>query len=184
MSGHRSPREEARRAALDLLAYGRANDWAGYDPYDALNSRLFKLLPFLNFRLARLALTQAVKRSPVNLRPLLLALDVRLELVRLSDQPIRLGARLLSQLPIRQLPCLVQDLRPLAPQNEIAFSTHAMSPESVLALAAELYDAHPPAWMLAIRGCGWEPTGLPTDAARSNLSAAREFLQSWIRNER
>lgn len=72
MSGHRSPREEARRAALDLLAYCRANDWAGYDPYDALNSRVYRALPFLHFRLARLALTQAVKRSPVNLRPLLL----------------------------------------------------------------------------------------------------------------
>ena len=29
-----------------LLAYCRANDWAGYDPYDALNSELFKALPF------------------------------------------------------------------------------------------------------------------------------------------
>ena len=59
-------------AALDLLAYCRARNWAGYDPYDALNSRVFRALPFLNFRLARLALTQGVKRSPVNLRPLLL----------------------------------------------------------------------------------------------------------------
>ena len=58
--------------ALKLMAYCRANNWAGYDPYDALNSRVFKALPFLNFRLARLALTQGVKRCPVNLRPLLL----------------------------------------------------------------------------------------------------------------
>jgi hypothetical protein len=72
VSGHRNPLEEARRAALDLLAYCRANDWAGYDPYDALNSRVFRALPCLDFRLARLALTQGVKRSPVNLRPLLL----------------------------------------------------------------------------------------------------------------
>jgi len=55
-----------------LLAYCRANEWAGYDPYDALNSRVFKALPFLNFKLARLALTQGVKRCPINLRPLLL----------------------------------------------------------------------------------------------------------------
>jgi len=58
--------------ALQLLAYCRANDWAGYDPYDALNSRVFKALPFLNFKLARLALTQGIKRCPLNLRPLLL----------------------------------------------------------------------------------------------------------------
>jgi len=57
---------------LNLLAYCRANEWAGYDPYDALNSRVFKALPFLNFKLARLALTQGVKRCPINLRPLLL----------------------------------------------------------------------------------------------------------------
>lgn len=61
-----------KSTALKLLAYCRANGWAGYDPYDALNSRVFKALPFLNFRLARLALTQGVKRFPVNLRPLLL----------------------------------------------------------------------------------------------------------------
>jgi len=57
---------------LKLLAYCRANEWAGYDPYDALNSQVFKALPFLNFKFARLALTQGVKRCPINLRPLLL----------------------------------------------------------------------------------------------------------------
>ena len=58
--------------ALKLLDYCRANAWAGYDPYDGLNSRVFAALPFLNFRLPRLALTQLLKRSPVNLRTLLL----------------------------------------------------------------------------------------------------------------
>jgi hypothetical protein len=52
-----------------LLAYCQANDWAGYDPYDALNSRLFTALPFLNSRLPALVLTQALKRSPINIRP-------------------------------------------------------------------------------------------------------------------
>jgi hypothetical protein len=62
----------ARTTVRTLLDYCRAENWAGYDPYYALNSRIFKALPFLNFKFARLALTQAVKRSPVNLRPLLL----------------------------------------------------------------------------------------------------------------
>ena len=53
-----------------LVAYCRANDWAGYDPYDAMNSKLFKALPFLNSRIPRIALTQALKRSPVNIRGL------------------------------------------------------------------------------------------------------------------
>ena len=62
----------AKDATLKLLAYCRENDWAGYDPYDALNSKIFKVLPFLNARLPRLALTQTLKRCPFNLRPLLL----------------------------------------------------------------------------------------------------------------
>ncbi len=63
---------DAGQAALDLLAYCRERGWAGRDPYDALNSRWLKFLPFLDFKLFRLAMTQAVKRSPINLRPLLL----------------------------------------------------------------------------------------------------------------
>ncbi len=74
--------------------------------------------------------------------------------------------------------------RPLVPQDKIAFSTHAMSPESVLALAAELYDAHPPAWLLAIRGESWEPNEAPTAAAQAHMAVAREFLQMWLRNRR
>ena len=57
-----------KTTALALLNYCRSNDWAGYDPYDALNSRLFEWLPFLNSKLPRLCLTQALKRSPINLR--------------------------------------------------------------------------------------------------------------------
>src|SRR5437016_4260017 len=60
--------EDAQAAALKLLAYCRANDWAGYDPYDALNSRVFTALPFLNSKLPRIILTQAAKRSPINIR--------------------------------------------------------------------------------------------------------------------
>jgi hypothetical protein len=62
----------AEAAILKLLAYCQANDWAGYDPYDAVNSRTFAVLPFLNSRLPRLVLTQALKRSPVNIRRLML----------------------------------------------------------------------------------------------------------------
>jgi hypothetical protein len=57
---------------LKLLVYCRANDWAGYDPYDALNSKIFKLLPLLNFRVPRLVVTQVLKRSPINVRRLVL----------------------------------------------------------------------------------------------------------------
>src|SRR5260370_18495473 len=49
----------------------QANDWAGYDPYDSTNSKIFAALPFLNARIPRLVLTQALKRSPINFRHLL-----------------------------------------------------------------------------------------------------------------
>lgn len=71
-NGNRKDLTIMKDITLELLAYCRANEWAGYDPYDALNSRVFKALPFLDFKLARLALTQGVKRCPINLRPLLL----------------------------------------------------------------------------------------------------------------
>lgn len=63
-----SVRDVTRR----LLDYCAGNDWAGCDPYDALNSRLFRLLPFLDFKAFRLALTQTLKRSPINFRPFFL----------------------------------------------------------------------------------------------------------------
>jgi hypothetical protein len=63
--------ERAEVALLKLLAHCRSKEWAGYDPYDALNSRMLAALPVLDSRIPRLALTQALKRSPLNLRPLL-----------------------------------------------------------------------------------------------------------------
>lgn len=62
---------ELSTALLKLLEFCRANDWAGYDPYDALNSALLEVLPFLNSRIPRIILTQALKRSPFNIRPFL-----------------------------------------------------------------------------------------------------------------
>ena len=68
---HSDPRQLCRDAALRLLGYCRQNHWAGDDPYDALSSPLFQLIPALNTKLPRLLFTQALKRSPVNLRRLL-----------------------------------------------------------------------------------------------------------------
>ena len=57
--------------AFSLLNYCQQNNWAGYDPYDALNSRVFNLTPFSGSRICRIAITQIMKRLPVNIRPLL-----------------------------------------------------------------------------------------------------------------
>jgi hypothetical protein len=65
-------REELEAVYESARAWGRAHDYAGHDPFDALNSRLFQSTPFKHSRLARLAWTQGLKRSPVNLRRLAL----------------------------------------------------------------------------------------------------------------
>jgi hypothetical protein len=51
-----------------LLDYCRSENWKGYDPYDALNSPLCRLMP--NSKYLRIAWTQLVKRSPINFRPI------------------------------------------------------------------------------------------------------------------
>lgn len=56
---------------LRLLDYCRKNEWSGYEPYDALNSSIVASLPILDSHIPRLVLTQFLKRSPVNIRPLL-----------------------------------------------------------------------------------------------------------------
>ena len=55
-----------------LLAWCRKHDFAGHDPFDALNSRLFQATPLANSRAARLLWTQLLKRSPADLRGLAL----------------------------------------------------------------------------------------------------------------
>jgi hypothetical protein len=65
-------REELETVYESLHAWCRARGYAGHDPFDALNSRLFQSTPLRRSRLARLAWTQLFKRSPVNLRALAL----------------------------------------------------------------------------------------------------------------
>ncbi len=55
-----------------LYAWCAARGFAGFDPFDGLNSRVFQATPLRNYLLPRLLFTQLVKRSAVNLRSLLL----------------------------------------------------------------------------------------------------------------
>jgi hypothetical protein len=57
-------------AVAGVRAWGEARDWRGYDPYDGLNSPLAPVLS-LGIPLGRRFVTQAVKLSPINLRPVL-----------------------------------------------------------------------------------------------------------------
>jgi hypothetical protein len=60
---------EIESAYEKLKEWCRVRDYAGHDPFDALNSRLFQSIPLVrSSRAARLLWTQALKRSPLNLR--------------------------------------------------------------------------------------------------------------------
>lgn len=54
-----------------LYAFCEGEGFAGWDPFDGLESRFFRLLPFRKRKIVRQAWLQFVKRSPVNLRPVL-----------------------------------------------------------------------------------------------------------------
>ena len=54
----------------ELLSWCRQHDFAGHDPFDALNSRLFQATPLAQSRNARFIWTQLVKRSPADVRAL------------------------------------------------------------------------------------------------------------------
>lgn len=55
-----------------LKTYCEAENFVGWDPYDGLNSKVFKATPLKHWELARLAWIQGFKRSPINFRKLLL----------------------------------------------------------------------------------------------------------------
>ncbi|MBN1498397.1 MAG: hydrogenase maturation protease [Spirochaetes bacterium] len=68
----------------------------------------------------------------------------------------------------------------LEPANEITFTTHSVSPASVLALCHEMYGIAARAYVLAIRGYGWEFMEKLTPVAEKNLEQAYQFLKDKI----
>jgi hypothetical protein len=70
MTTHQTDSSELELAFERLHAWCQERGYAGHDPFDALNSRLFQATPLRNSRAARLVWTQAFKRSPFNLRGL------------------------------------------------------------------------------------------------------------------
>jgi hydrogenase maturation protease len=73
-------------------------------------------------------------------------------------------------------PALVE----IGPSADIAFTTHEMSPASVLALCHELFGRIPRAFLLAIRGYDWEMGEGLSDRARANLAKAAEVLRRFL----
>lgn len=69
----------------------------------------------------------------------------------------------------------------IQPSGEIAFTTHAMSPHSVIALCEDVYHKLPPAYIMAIRGYEWDMEMPMTQKARENLDNAFLFLTNHIK---
>jgi hydrogenase maturation protease len=74
-------------------------------------------------------------------------------------------------------PC---SLERISAARDASFTTHAMSPQAVLKVYADIDDNEPPpCWLLAIRGERFELGQDITEAARNNLVAALEQAAHW-----
>jgi len=64
--------QEIKVSFEKLKAYCEHEKYSGWDPFDGLNSKVFKFLPFKYSRICRILWIQFFKRSPINLRKILL----------------------------------------------------------------------------------------------------------------
>lgn len=67
------------------------------------------------------------------------------------------------------------------PARDASFTSHAMSPESVLQVFRDLHHAQPPpCTLLAIRGSDFELGEPPGTSAQANLALALAWGQRWL----
>ena len=73
------------------------------------------------------------------------------------------------------------DFKPLKAGNPTSFSTHSVSPQAVLRLAEDLFQAQTRAYLLGITGFEFvEIQEKLTDMASANLDHAEEFISDWL----
>ena len=71
--------------------------------------------------------------------------------------------------------------RRVTPGQDMSFSTHAVEPEAVLALAERLFHARPEAYALGIRGYQFDAFGEEiSERARRNLDHAADFFRALV----
>jgi len=70
----------------------------------------------------------------------------------------------------------------LAPAFDVAFSSHLVKPETLLAIAEQYYGKSPEAYLVGIRGYEFEFLEGLTDHARSNLAQAMVLIRHRISN--
>lgn len=72
----------------------------------------------------------------------------------------------------------------ISPQREFTLSTHAVSPEMVLGMAVDFFNAQTDAYILGIRGYSFEMfTEHLSEKATGNLHRAVAFLVSVLRSQ-
>jgi hydrogenase maturation protease len=69
----------------------------------------------------------------------------------------------------------------LAPARDTTFTTHAMSPSSVMQVYRDLHHSEPPpCTLLAISGTQFELGEPPSQSALDNLAAALDWAGQWL----
>lgn len=68
----------------------------------------------------------------------------------------------------------------ILPANEVTFTSHSVSPGSVLRLCADHFGPAPEAYVMGIRGYSFEFEEGLTDAAQKNLEQAITFLSDFL----
>jgi len=69
---------------------------------------------------------------------------------------------------------------PIRPADEVTFTSHSVSPGSIMKLCADHFGPAPEAWVMAIRGYSFEFNEGITEAAERNLDAAVRFLSDFL----
>jgi len=72
------------------------------------------------------------------------------------------------------------ELRRLSPTVDVAFTSHLVTPGTLLAIAGQYYGKSPEAYLLGVRGYEFEFLEGLTDRARSNLAAALALIRDRI----
>jgi hydrogenase maturation protease len=68
--------------------------------------------------------------------------------------------------------------------RDASFTTHAMSPQAVLKVFADIDDGEPPpCWLLAIRGERYELGEALSETARTSLESAIQLAANWMDHE-
>jgi hydrogenase maturation protease len=66
------------------------------------------------------------------------------------------------------------------PAADITFTSHLMSPESVVALCEQMYGKTPSCWLMGVRGYDFDLGETLTERAEKNLEKALSFVIDFV----